>query len=673
MKKRVEITVLIALIITLVINAIYWGTQKKGFMGDELGSHHFVCNVDYPSINGDREDERYVYSWHDSDYYNDYLTVSEDERFDITGVWESIKEDVHPPLFFIFLEITLSFLPNHFTKWGGISLNIVFFILTLIILYCFAKRLLRSEIWAMVTTVLYGISTGAMSTVVFIRMYMLLTAITILFLYIHYLIWNAVLEGHAAKKQYLLIAVGGLTLALGILTHYYFLVFGFFTCAFMVLGLMLKKKFKVMLAYAGVMLGALGLSVLVWNEIYLDLITSSRGEEAVAGALNTSEWFGLISEYAVLILGEISGIPFLCFAAGLVVLVVVYIILILRSGEEGAEDRFDQRHMIFYLMIVAVIMDAVIIAIVAPYRSGRYICNLLPAIILILVFSIKGVTDKITTGKARTITGIIIGVGALVVVASGYYIHDVGYLFSYYEQVGETLKDYHDHPVLLVTDRNKRYTSTASSYFLRDFPKTYVVVAQMDDHLEEAFNEASREVDMSEFVCFVASTLDTDSTVARICELTGCENLGNIGEIEAAKIYVMKGPEGYVYEGAHEEADPFSLSLTEASGLPEGTVAVMAEQGPAAMALFAEAMPQDYMQGFSFNLITNAATEDSRKSGSFTLSVPEAFRGENRDYVILALDKSGSVYVLTDTDTDPDTITVDVDCEGYAFDVGYRD
>ncbi len=673
MKKSLEITALIAIIVGLVINAIYWGTQKKGFVGDELGSHHFVCNVDYPSVNGDREDERYAYSWHDSDYYNDYLTISDDERFDITGVWESIKEDVHPPIFFILLEITLSLLPNHLTKWGGISLNIVFFILTLIILYCFAKRLLRSEVWAMVTTALYGISTGAISNVVFIRMYMLLTAITILFLYIHYLIWNAILEGDTAKKQYLLIAVGGLALALGVLTHYYFLVFGFFTCAFMVLGLTFKKKFKVMFVYAGIMLGALGLSVLVWNDIYLDLLTSSRGEQAVAGALNTSEWFGLISEYAVLIVGEISGIPFVCFAAGLVVLGAAYIILSLKRREDGAEDRFDQRHMIFYQMIVAVIMDAVIIAIVAPYRSGRYICNLLPAIMLILAFVLKGVVDKITAEKARIITGIIIGVGALAMVISGYYVHHVNYLVPDYERVEEVLKDYHDLPVLLVTDKNARYTSTTSSYFLKDFPNTYVVVAQMDKYLEEAFSEAALDEDMSEFVCFVASTIDPDSTVARICELTGCENLGSIGEIEAAKIYVLKGPESYVYEGTHEEADPFSLSLTETSGLPDGTVAAMAEQGPAAMALFAEAMPQDYVQGFSFNLITNAATEDSRKSGLFTLTVPEAFRGENRDYVILALDKSGSVYVLTDTDTDPETITVDVDCEGYAFDVGYKD
>lgn len=182
MKRAGETIILIVLLMIVTGNAFYWGRQKIGFHGDELYSHHFICCTDHPSINANRKEKPYLNNWHEASYYKDYLTISKSESFDTVGVIKSIKKDAHPPIFYILLELTISmFFPGRFTKWGGITLNLFFFILTLITLYMLSKRLLRSRLWGMVITFVYGISIGAVSTVVFIRMYMVLSAVTVLF------------------------------------------------------------------------------------------------------------------------------------------------------------------------------------------------------------------------------------------------------------------------------------------------------------------------------------------------------------------------------------------------------------------------------------------------------------------------------------------------------------
>ena len=54
---------------------------------------------------------------------------------------ESIKEDVHPPIYYLLLELICSMLfIDNFTKWSGLILNIIFFVLTICMLYLLAKK-----------------------------------------------------------------------------------------------------------------------------------------------------------------------------------------------------------------------------------------------------------------------------------------------------------------------------------------------------------------------------------------------------------------------------------------------------------------------------------------------------------------------------------------------------
>lgn len=120
MKKKITKNVFTLIVFVLIlVNAVYWSACKEGFTGDELYSYQFVSVVDYPSINADRGGETYLNRWHDSSYYTDYLTISDDEAFDISGTYQSIIEDVHPPLYYIFLEVFNSLFLETFFQNGG--------------------------------------------------------------------------------------------------------------------------------------------------------------------------------------------------------------------------------------------------------------------------------------------------------------------------------------------------------------------------------------------------------------------------------------------------------------------------------------------------------------------------------------------------------------------------
>ena len=121
------------------------------------------------------------------------------------------------------------------------------------------------------------------------------------------------------------------------------------------------------------------------------------------------------------------------------------------------------------------------------------------------------------------------------------------------------------------------------------------------------------------------------------------------------------------------ETNPLSLILVRTKGLPYGTFAARAEQGPAAKAALTASVPAGFKEAFTFNLITNNTTEVTLKNGGFTLLIPADLQKSGRTFKLLAIDKSGKVFILPDLDNDPTTITVKFNLEGFAFDLIYKD
>ena len=84
-------------------------------------------------------------NWHNKEYYEDYLTVNEDEIGNYSQVYENQKNDVHPPLYYLILRFAMGFNVGHFSKWPGVIINIIIYIFITLFMYFILQKLLKNE------------------------------------------------------------------------------------------------------------------------------------------------------------------------------------------------------------------------------------------------------------------------------------------------------------------------------------------------------------------------------------------------------------------------------------------------------------------------------------------------------------------------------------------------
>lgn len=170
-----------------------------------------------------------------SEFLN-YVAPQGSTRFDYASVYYNQTQDVHPPLFYFLLHTVCSLFPGSFTKWTGLGMNFVLLGGTLAALYTLGMELFADWKKALFVCALYAFNREMISNVTMVRMYMLMTLLTILL---------ALLVAKSLRRpsvpKYLLI---GVTIYLGMMTQYFFVVYAFLLCAAYDLYLMFRREWK---------------------------------------------------------------------------------------------------------------------------------------------------------------------------------------------------------------------------------------------------------------------------------------------------------------------------------------------------------------------------------------------------------------------------------------------
>lgn len=180
-KKKIIIVTLFILIITQIIAIIYATSKREYYHIDEYYSHGLM-QYKRAFI---YENEDFLDNWHDSEYYKDYLTINENEKLDFSPVYKNQIEDVHPPLYYLFLRIACSFNIGDFSIWPGTILNIIIFILSSILLFLIAKEIFNNSYYALLVCFVTGFSLAVIKTVMYVRMYELLVLNILGLIYYH--------------------------------------------------------------------------------------------------------------------------------------------------------------------------------------------------------------------------------------------------------------------------------------------------------------------------------------------------------------------------------------------------------------------------------------------------------------------------------------------------------
>ncbi|MDE6388504.1 MAG: hypothetical protein K2L82_11940 [Lachnospiraceae bacterium] len=499
-KSRILIGVILFLLLSA--NLLYWGSRKEGFFCDELYSYHFTSQLQYPYLVADRENETWLNQWHSSDYFQDYLTLTKEEVFDFSGVWKTIIADVHPPFFYLLLNFSSSvfsmIFPGIFTKWSGIFVNIWFFMMTMYFLWKLSKEVTESDFWSVMVCILYGFSAGAVSTVVFIRMYMVFTCFAVLFTYLNALLWKAVWMKDKKENGWIYPLLS-LTAFMGIMTQYYFLIYAFFICIVIWGYSLWRRNYFFAVKYAVSMGVSIAAVCLIWSDILNDIFSGYRGEEAFGNLAAGEGWFTALPQLFAVIDGELFGkgaLLLLAFAVGLLfyrVLSVwwsikkstaedgsIHILLEKRERRTEFELRFTMQDIIFVQILAAVFLYIVLISKIAPYKEDRYVFPIFPMIILLVVFLAK----KLTAGMVKNVTYAvcIVMLGCMLL---GYLSPGVNYLYRGTKERLNTVSMYSDLPVFYITSGSS-YRACGESVYFSKAKHTYPVRGELLGVIPEA-------------------------------------------------------------------------------------------------------------------------------------------------------------------------------------------
>ena len=376
---------IVAFLLLNILVMLFFGMKKNGYNVDELYTYGLSNSYYEPFINISENTEL------SSDYFKEYFTVQEDEKFSYKSVYDNQSRDVHPPFYYFLFHTIASFTPNVFSKWTGITLNILLFIACWLILYKLSKLFLKDSYLSLLPSVIWGFSSGAISSIVFIRMYVLMTVWVLSTSYFH----MKAIKMQTFKKS----TLGWIYLItfLGVMTHYYYIVFACFMSIIYCIYLLYKKKIKYLVGYCLTMFGSLGSAVLFYPALINHIFLGYRGTEAVTNFSETTSslqttFFNFASYYEIVNSSLFSNT--LNYFLLIFVLLILYVSL--KKLFERNRKKLTERQEILWeknkksiLMLLGLLFSSVmyvfIIAQVAPYKADRYIFPILPLIILAAV------------------------------------------------------------------------------------------------------------------------------------------------------------------------------------------------------------------------------------------------------------------------------------------------
>ena len=294
----------------------------------------------------------------------DYVTVGEDEIGDFGSVYDNQVNDVHPPLYYWLFHLVSCLTPGVFSKWTGLGLDLVLYLLSLFALYRLVLRLFGSPWNAAAAVLLYGLSGLGLSTMLMIRMYVLMTLFTVLL--------ALEIAKLMEKERWFRYPLIGLTVFLGLLTQYYFVFYAFFVCAAYVFWAAAKRRWRSLGLFALSAFAGVGLLLLVFPAC----ISHLTADKLVSGG-NAVEQLSAVSQYKTRLLlffheanhGMKAAV---LFTLGLLLLLLVFCKR-LRAAAKAKKLPWES-----LVILVPAFAAFVTAALISPVPEQRYIYNLAP-------------------------------------------------------------------------------------------------------------------------------------------------------------------------------------------------------------------------------------------------------------------------------------------------------
>lgn len=528
MKKKKITVFLIVIILVQIIFKIYIDYNKEDLYADEMYSYGLM-NYKQAFI---FEEENFQENWHTKEYFNDYITIAKENKTDFSPVYNNQVEDYHPPLYYLLLRISSLFSIGKFTKWTGLILNIIIFILCDIVLFFIGKRIFKSEIYSLLLVITYGFSKFSMENTLFIRMYQLLELQLLL-------LTNWSLKNYHNKnlKTKDLLQLGVLIIT-GMLTQYYYLIFMIGIYVVNIIKYIRKKQIKNILKYVITVVISIIIVINIFPAITNQLSGnvdrskgSSKNKTSISQIIDREEkYFKIVDE-------NMFNIKVSYLITGLLIL---GIIMIIAKIIKRKRLRINKKLIVIWF---PTLFYWLAITMTSPYINLRYILPIIVFILIIIMYVLKKEILFITKNKKVTliITAIIL------IVYSITYWNGVNIEYQYIgnKEKIEKLQKYKDLPCIYMYLPNDvlHNNFVASLNYVRQFENTYIMNKTL--YSPKTIKKNLKDKDISNGIIMINETISEKSEkyakdiINEIDEFSTYKKIETIGTETYMDVYLI--------------------------------------------------------------------------------------------------------------------------------------
>ena len=472
-KPKADTAFKIMLIITIVLQlavALCFCMQKQGFHYDENYSY-YSSNVTY-GLNPPDGD------WLSGSTIAEEFCITPGKGFNFPLVAQMQSFDVHPPVYYFLLNIICSLSSGIFSKWQGLILNLIFFVISELLIIAIANKVgNKNKAITWFSLALFGFSPAIISGITFIRMYMLLTSECMALILIHMNMLTDIKNSSSLSRFVKYLIQIAVTVYIGFLTHYYFAVFAFFVAAFTTLYLFFSKNTrKTSYIYAITVIAGLLSAVLSYPASLRHIFRGYRGTEAMGAFFDMNNLSDRMGLFVGLIDDYVLNRTFY----------ILLLIILLAYVQVRFMNKRVSPNLCFGLSFItavgyfAIVMKTALMNYEEAVRYEMPIYGLLIILIVVSLYSLITNTSPVTEGNSRggqvqrLLFGLILAI-TLVMQIKGLYDGKVLFLYPEEKNEKEFATEHKDDVIIYVYDNDNKWKMWDNAHELEQYNRIYCI------------------------------------------------------------------------------------------------------------------------------------------------------------------------------------------------------
>lgn len=522
MKNRKKEIILISVI--LIIQSLIYiicGINKSYIHMDEAYSLG-LASYNKTEIQDNKD---FYNTWHNKEYYEDYLSVQDNEIGKYNQVYENQKNDVHPPLYYLLLRFGMGFTKGQFSKWPGIVINIIIYIFVTIFMYLILKKLLKGhskiEEKAIILAFLSSITMSSLTNVIYIRMYALSTLNILITTFLHI----RLLENK--KSDFKLLTFIGISALIGSLTHYYYLFYLAMLYIIFAIKYIKEKNYKLLINYTLVMSIAGILSLIIFPYSIQHMFFGYRGQGVVSNLTKIQQCLTNLGAY----IWKVN-----CYAFNyLLFFIIIAVIAILIYYKKSSVNKGESTE-VFKIICWPTMFYFIIVAIASPFIELRYIMPICGLIFILVIYYLYQLLIKIFNEKKSN--KILVALFVTILIVPIIFRVEPEVLYSEKKEIVQKLENELNKPSLYIfnSERNRflddilLFSKLEESYVAKDIDCT-------DENIQKILSEKDISNGVIVFINEAQNNYDILEVIKRVTNFDSCEHLESLN---ACEVYYLK-------------------------------------------------------------------------------------------------------------------------------------